>query len=535
MKMIKVRTMKKTTKYILITLSTVILVFIICKVSFSRKSFEIKENIYQTETIPAIEPDYSGCTVPVNIAPLNFIINEPGEKFYVEISSEVGEKISLFSGKSAIKIPTRQWQNLLLQNAGKKLYTNVYVKKTDGKVHKYKPFENYISSDKIDEYLVYRRIPPLYIMWNKIGIYQRQLSSFFEVPIITNNVLSKGCINCHSFSNLKPDKMLFHTRLGHGTGMILVDDGKAHRVNTKTAFNGHVAYRSWHPDGKIIAFSSNKVLQFFHAVGENRDVLDKKSDLVLYNIETNTITSCPSISDTSMMETLPEWSHDGKYLYFCSAPQPKNMQFSFVYTGAYKDIKYSLMRIAYDASSNTWGELETVISSSATGLSITQPKPSPDGRFLMFNMSSYGNFSVYNITSDLYILDLETGKYFKPGINSDRSDSYHAWSSNSRWVVFSSKRDDGIHTRLYFCHVDTNGNASKPFVLPQEDPEFYSTDLLLYNVPEFVNAKVTVSQDILASVSRNLEDEIQAKLDPDIEIKGKDTEGTGQMWRPGAK
>jgi hypothetical protein len=193
------------------------------------------------------------------------------------------------------------------------------------------------------------------------------------------------------------------------------------------------------------------------------------------------------------------------------------------------------MRIAYDASNHTWGKLETVIPSSATGLSVTQPKPSPDGRFLMFNMSSYGNFSIYNINSDLYILDLKTGKYFNPGINSNRSDSYHSWSSNSRWVVFSSKRDDGIHTRPYFCHIDTNGNASKPFVLPQEDPEFYSTDLLVYNVPEFVNAKFTVSQDILAGASRNLKDEIQAGLDPDIEVKETHTEGTDQMWRPGAK
>jgi hypothetical protein len=193
------------------------------------------------------------------------------------------------------------------------------------------------------------------------------------------------------------------------------------------------------------------------------------------------------------------------------------------------------MRIAYDVDNNSWGELETVISSSATDMSITQPKPSPDGRFLMFIMSTYGNFAIYNITSDLYILDLRSGKYFNPGINSNRSDSYHAWSSNSRWVVFSSKRDDGVHTRPYFCHIDTNGNASKPFVLPQEDPKFYETDLLLYNVPEFVNAKFTVSQDELAGVSRNLENEIQAKLDSDIEVKEKDTEETGQMWRPAVK
>ncbi|MEJ2354873.1 MAG: hypothetical protein P8Y62_03110 [candidate division WOR-3 bacterium] len=462
------------------------------------------------------------------------MINETGEKFYVEISSEKGKKISVFSG-NIVNIPARQWHALLSKNAGKKLYTTVYAKERDGKVYKYKPIENYISSDKIDEYLVYRRIPPIYIMWNNMGIYQRQLSSFDETPVITNNVLDKGCINCHSFCNRKPEKMLFHMRAGHGTGMMLFNKDKAYRVNTKTAFNGPVAYRSWHPDGNIIAFSSNAVLQFFHAIGENRDVLDKSSDLVIYNVETNTITSCPAVSDVDRMETFPEWSHDGKYLYFCSAPQPEDMQFGFVYAGAYKTLKYNLMRIAYDAVNNTWGKMETVITSSATGMSSTQPKPSPDGRFLMFNMSSYGNFAVYNTTSDLYILDLKTGKYMKPDINSNRSDSYHSWSSNSRWVVFSSKRDDGIHTRLYFSRIDTNGNASKPFVLPQKDPDFYLTDLLVYNVPEFVSDKITVNQDILAGASKNVEDEIQAQLDSDIEVKETGTEGTEQMWKPGAK
>jgi hypothetical protein len=99
-------------------------------------------------------------------------------------------------------------------------------------------------------------------------------------------------------------------------------------------------------------------------------------------------------------------------------------------------------------------------------------------------MSEYGNFPIYLKSSDIYMLDLKTGKYYKPDVNSDKTDSFHSWSSNSRWFVFSSKRIDSYFTRFFFSYVDKDGKAYKPFLLPQEDPEFYNTFLYAYNVPE---------------------------------------------------
>ena len=63
-------------------------------------------------------------------------------------------------------------------------------------------------------------------------------------------------------------------------------------------------------------------------------------------------------------------------------------------------------------------------------------------------------------------------------------DTYHSWSSNSRWFVFASKRDDGLYGKPYFCYVDRLGHAHKPFVLPQQDPQFYDMNLKSFNVPE---------------------------------------------------
>ena len=73
--------------------------------------------------------------------------------------------------------------------------------------------------------------------------------------------------------------------------------------------------------------------------------------------------------------------------------------------------------------------------------------------------------------------------------NSDDTESFHNWSTNSRWLVLSSRRDDGLFTRPYFCHVDAQGRVSKAFMLPQRNPRrFYRNRFLSFNVPEFIIA-----------------------------------------------
>jgi len=301
------------------------------------------------------------------------------------------------------------------------------------------------------------------------------------------------------------------------TSMLLIMDGKVQKIDTKTEFNGPTAYPAWHPSGKLIAFSVSKLQLFFHQTGECRDVLDRYSDIVLYDIPTNTITTTPEISNPERMEIWPAWSPDGKFLYFCSAPKMETFENLTKPGGlAYDKIKYDLMRIAYDPVSHVWGKLETVISSTEIGLSITEPRVSPDGRFVLFTAAQYSQFPIYLPSADLYLLDITSGKWKKLEINSDRADSFHSWSSNSRWIVFSSKRYDNLFTMPYFSYIDSLGNVSKPFVLPQEDPLFYETCLELYNVPEFTKEPIHISPQILAKAAFSEKDALTAKLDPNV-------------------
>jgi Tol biopolymer transport system component len=226
------------------------------------------------------------------------------------------------------------------------------------------------------------------------------------------------------------------------------------------------------------------------------------SDLAIYLPVSNTVISTSAISDPSRLETWPTWSPDGRYLYFCSAPTLWTDR-EKVPPERYRDVRYDLMRVGYEISSNTWGPLETVLSAAKTGWSITQPRISPDGRFLVFCMSEYSTFPSFQPSSDLYLMELGSGRYERMACNSDRSESWHSWSSNSRWLVFSSKRDDGQSIRAYFSYIDANGVAHKPFVLPQEDPAFYDSFVDLCQLPELIRERLPVRGEGIAEVIRS--------------------------------
>ena len=123
---------------------------------------------------------------------------------------------------------------------------------------------------------------------------------------------------------------------------------------------------------------------------------------------------------------------------------------------------------------------------------------SPDGRFLLFCLSKYGHFPVYQPSSDLYVMDLNTRQYSRLDINSDQSDSWHSWSSNSRWIVFSSKRRDGLFARPYISHVDEQGTFHKPLLLPQQDPAFYDSFIKTFNLPELIREPIRIKPSELA-------------------------------------
>ena len=433
-----------------------------------------------------IFPDYDSITIPYNIAPLNFYVKEFAERYQVEISSESGSPILMQQKSPVFQIPLKKWRTLLENNKGKLLTFSILLKK-DKKWYKYREITDSISSDPIHPYLVYRLIGTQYTYSAKMQLAQRNLESFNESLIFENSPTQEGCLNCHSFRNYDPDKLSIHFRQFHG-GTLIKDGETLKKLNTKTPYTmSAFGYVGSNPDGDLIAYSTNIFNEYFTNSTKNlNEVTDQASDIVVYNVKTNVVTTSPKIS-TRSRENFPSWSPDGKSLYFLTAPEAFE-DFESRYYGM-----YSLCRISYDKISNTWGEVDTVFDAMKEAKSITFPRVSPDGKYLLFCLIDYGYFSINHMESDLYLMDLETREYYKPDINSSVNDSYHAWSQNGRWMVFSSKRLNHLYSVPHFSYFDTKGNFHKPFILPQKDPHFYDTFMLNYNIPEFVNGKVNLN------------------------------------------
>jgi hypothetical protein len=443
----------------------------------------IPGNFTEKGELPGTFPDIKNVTVPVNIAPLNFRMTGASQKV-VALFEGKNVKIAV-RGMDKIETPVKKWHNLLEKNADDSLTVTVFSRE-GGKWIRYLPFKVHIKNAPIDPYLVYRLIAPGYESWSEMGIYQRNITNFDEKPIIDNRLLPGNCMNCHSFNQNNPDQMMFHLR-GNIGATILVKDGVVTKLTTKTDSTiSNCVYPYWHPSGNYIAYSVNAISQVFHTVKEKRiEVMDSRSDLVVYDINANKLITSKLISREESFETFPVFSADGKTLIFCSAKKA-------TLPDDFDKVKYSLCSIAFNAASGTFGDrVDTLVSSYKTGKSISFPRTSHDGKYLMFTMSDYGNFSIWHKEADLWLLNLADGS-IKPltGVNSDNTESYHSWSSGSHWFVFSSRRIDGLYTRPYIAWLDDNGTTTKPFILPQKDPDFYDDFMRSYNVPELVNKKV---------------------------------------------
>lgn len=437
---------------------------------------------------PEIFPDYKEVTIPRNIAPMNFqVISPEGNAWMAEVTA-AGETVSIRCGSGLVSFGKGQWEKLL--SAADELNVRIYEKR-GAKWMAYQNFKMYVAEDEIDPYLAYRLITPGYSIWREMSICQRDLESFRERRIYSNTQGKGNCVNCHSFCDRDPDQMLFHMR-SELAGTYIFRNGQKEKLDTKTDQTiSSLVYPYWHASGQYVAFSVNKTNQVLHSTDPNRiEVFDEASDVVVYDVERHEIVTADHLSSKDAFETFPTFYPDGRSLYFCSAKAVEPMP------EGYKDVRYSLCRVDFDPSDCSFGEsVDTLYNAAVLGGSVSFPRISPDGRFLAFTLGRYGNFSIWHKDADVYFIDLQDGSISAmAALNSADVESYHSWSGNSRWMVVSSRRDDGLYTRPYISYVDALGQAHKPFLLPQKDPKkYYDSQMFSYNIPEFVEGKIELN------------------------------------------
>lgn len=438
-------------------------------------------------------PDYKNVTVPYNIAPLNFMV-EDADRVQVSFSSESSQVLKVTGRNGVIRIPEKKWHQLLEASKGQSLEVEVSIwNELYPEGISFEPFIINVAEDQIDPWIAYRLIEPGYVSWRQLGLYQRNLASFEETAIVTNHETTTTCLNCHHFPAFSSESMMFHARGAHG-GTILYKDGKLSKIKFNEIWpKKNTTYPAWHPEGRYIAFSSNTTHQVFFGEGRQQvEVFDTASDLVLYDTEKGEVLVDPRFYTDESLETFPGWSPDGKYLYFSSYTSDKlPVEFSL-------DMHYDLLRVPFDSKTGTFGtQVDTLYNTRIEGGSTSYPRISHDGRYLLYTWSDYGTFTIWHQDADLRMIDLQTMEDVDVSVwnANGEPDSYHSWSSNGRWVIFGSRRLDGRYTRLFIAYFDKDGKPHKPFLLPQEDPRYNVWRVKSFNVPEFIDGKVSLPKE----------------------------------------
>jgi Tol biopolymer transport system component len=295
------------------------------------------------------------------------------------------------------------------------------------------------------------------------------------------------CMNCHTPNRTDPSRFTLQIR-GEGGGTLVQTDGKQKWYDTKTdSTKAAGSYAYWHPSGNYCAYATNAVHQAFYVgTGQRIEGYHNFSNVVLLDVNKDELILAPELMTETDLEIFPAFSHDGKHLFYstskaCNVP------------AEYMKVKCSICRIGFDAEKGQFThEVDTLLNGPRDDRSYTLARPSYDGRWMMYNVTSRSNFPVFQPDADLWLMDLKTGET-RPlkEVNSHQSESYHNWSSDSHWFVFASKRENGMYAQLFFASIDDKGHVTKPFLLPQKNPQkFYREMFDSYNVPDFTKVKV---------------------------------------------
>jgi len=340
-----------------------------------------------------------------------------------------------------------------------------------------------VSEDPIDSYIVYRLVTPRFSVQKTPSMFVRDLRSFEVVPFL--RARRHYCFNCHTFSSKSGTEgmLSIKARLVVGPpqpsalGIVDLATGSTKKVSFPFSHKGFT-FTSWNPAGTRLAVSAN---QAFRSVGplihETQELQYTWSDIAVYDLDREDVVLLPGASSPDHTELYPSWTPDGKRVLFSRAPAGASA----------RTVQYDLFVLDY--ADGKGGTPIPVPGASGNGRSNYYARFSPDGKWLSFCQADQG--SLIEPSSDLYFLPGHLqGPPHRLECNVEQAaDSWHSWSSNSRWLLFASKRDDGIHARMYMTHIDHEGHASPAVRVPLQKPPLAS-----FNIPELLTDAPSIEE-----------------------------------------
>ena len=375
------------------------------------------------------------------------------------------------------------------------------------------------STDPVGDSIFYREVPlpfidavqdPSRIRWRlgSVDTEERPTIVLEDLPV---------CGNCHSFS--KDGSVLgLDVDYGNDKGAyavlpvskeMVLDDEKIitwsdYRRDDGEATFGLLSQVS--PDGRYV-ISTVKDRAVFVATPEiafSQLFFPIKGILAVYDREKRTFKPLPGADDPQYVQSNPTWSPDGKYVVFARTKVYRRD----VVTNATsvllseKDVpefienrepfKFDLYRVPFNDGKG--GKAEPIEGASQNGKSNYFAEFSPDGKWIVFCKAE--NYMLLMPDSELYIIPAEGGEARRLRANTPLMNSWHSFSSNGRWLVFSSKANTP-YTQLFLTHIDEEGNSTPPVVL-----ERFTGEDRAANIPEFV----PIAPDAMAKIQERFLD-----------------------------
>jgi hypothetical protein len=398
-----------------------------------------------------------------------------------------------------------KWDSLKMMSDYGRIYFRL---KKSGASRDYEKISLSISRDSVGAPILYRQMPIPFILAEK----RLDSMNFMLINIGSKHrphVAMRGfpvCGNCHSFSG---DGRTIGLDLDAG----LRDKGGyfVSEVKDTILFNPD-NYMSWSkiekrrtfglfskvsPDGRyIVTTLKDRVVMKNFPVNPVENIVFSQlffpvnGHLAVYDRQEHTLKELPGANMEEYVQSNATWTPDGKNIVFCRAkalPRDSNIYEINIqdedlidqFVKRKKTVKYDICIIPFNNGNG--GEAVPIKGASENGRSNYFPAVSPDGKWLAFCQAE--NFMLLMPDSRIYIVPLKGGKSQMLNSNLSRMNSWHAWSPNSKWIVYSSK-GLSLYTDMFLTHIDENGRDGIPVLVDKARVPYR-----VINYPEFINRK----------------------------------------------
>ena len=398
-----------------------------------------------------------------------------------------------------------KWDSIkTMSNFGKLYFT---VKKHNNS-RQYERIFIQISKDTVGSPILYREMPIPFVLAEK----NLESMNFMLINLGSNkkpHTAMKGfpvCGNCHSFS-----------ADGNTIGLDL-DAGRRDKGGyfiseiADTVLFDRDHYMSWSklekrrtfglfsklsPDGRYVVTTvkdrvvmKNFPYDTYDHITFSQFFFPVNGHLAIYNRQSHILKELPGANLDEYVQSNAVWTPDGKNIIFSRAKALPiggdsnviDLQDDSI-VGPFLErkntFKYDLCIIPFNNGNG--GKAEPIKGASNNGKSNYFPAVSPDGKWIIYCQAE--NFMLLMPDSRLFIVPVHGGKARKLKCNLSIMNSWHAWSPNSKWIVFVSKGLSPF-TDMFLSHIDEKGNASFPVLVDKARVE-----KRVCNYPEFVNQK----------------------------------------------